>query len=110
MKQKIYGCALMIIIYVLMISCQPKTSSQSESSGTDTSWALLPFIKVDSVNPILNAGNNEFHCPVLKRSVNWEEKDVFNPPQLYVTEKCIYCTVPKTKLENMLVHHALDWP
>jgi beta-1,2-mannosidase len=79
MKQKIYGYALMIIIYVSMISCQPKTSSQSESSGADTSWALLPFIKVDSVNPILNAGNNEFLCPILKRSVNWEEKDVFNP-------------------------------
>jgi beta-1,2-mannosidase len=79
MKQKISDYALMIIIYVLMISCQPKKTSQSESSGTDTSWALLPFIKVDSMNPILNAGNNEFHCPVLKRSVNWEEKDVFNP-------------------------------
>lgn len=79
MKQKTYSYALMIIIYMLMISCQSKTSSHSEFSGTDTSWALLPFIKVDSVNPVLIAGNNEFYCPVLKRSVNWEEKDVFNP-------------------------------
>ena len=81
MKQKIYGFpfSLMVSIYLLMISCQPKTSTEVKSSESDSSWALLPFIKVDSVNPILTAGDNEFVCPVLKHSVKWEEKDVFNP-------------------------------
>lgn len=102
MKQKIYGYALMIIIYVLMIRCQPKTSSQSDSSVTDNSWALLPFIKVDSVNPILNAGNNKFHCPVLKRSVNWEEKDVFNPAAV-VREGKVYLLY---RAEDKIGKHA----
>lgn len=40
---------------------------------------MLPFIKVDSVNPILVAGSNTFQCPILKKEIKWEEKDVFNP-------------------------------
>jgi predicted GH43/DUF377 family glycosyl hydrolase len=34
---------------------------------------------VDSINPILSAGNGKFICPILKKEVLWEEKDVFNP-------------------------------
>jgi predicted GH43/DUF377 family glycosyl hydrolase len=40
---------------------------------------MLPFIKVDSVNPVLLAGNNTFTCPILRKEVKWDEKDVFNP-------------------------------
>jgi predicted GH43/DUF377 family glycosyl hydrolase len=81
MKQKIYGypVALMVFIYIVMIGCQPKSSTQIESPGSDTSWAMLPFVKVDSVNPVLTAGDKEFICPVLKQSVKWDNKDVFNP-------------------------------
>jgi predicted GH43/DUF377 family glycosyl hydrolase len=45
----------------------------------NTSWALTPFVKVDSVNPILTAGNSKFVCPILQHEVMWDEKDVFNP-------------------------------
>jgi beta-1,2-mannosidase len=45
----------------------------------DTTWALLPFVKVDSANPILSAGEGKFICPILKKEILWEEKDVFNP-------------------------------
>jgi predicted GH43/DUF377 family glycosyl hydrolase len=45
----------------------------------DSSWAMLPFIKVDSVNPVLTAGNLTFQCPILNQTIKWEEKDVFNP-------------------------------
>ncbi|MDQ2656259.1 MAG: glycoside hydrolase family 130 protein [Bacteroidota bacterium] len=45
----------------------------------DTAWAILPFNKVDSVNPVLLPGDREFICPVLGKTVRWEEKDVFNP-------------------------------
>jgi predicted GH43/DUF377 family glycosyl hydrolase len=34
---------------------------------------------VDSVNPILKPGNGSFTDPILKKTVLWEEKDVFNP-------------------------------
>lgn len=45
----------------------------------DSSWALLPFTKADSVNPILVPGENLFTCPVIKKTISWEAKDVFNP-------------------------------
>ncbi|HLY70337.1 MAG TPA: glycoside hydrolase family 130 protein [Puia sp.] len=42
-------------------------------------WALIPFVKIDSVNPILKPGNNSFECPVRNEKIYWEEKDIFNP-------------------------------
>jgi predicted GH43/DUF377 family glycosyl hydrolase len=42
-------------------------------------WALLPFEKIDSLNPILQPGDGEFVCPVRGQSIKWENKDVFNP-------------------------------
>lgn len=45
----------------------------------DSTWALLPFNKLNEVNPILQASDGVFICPILKQEVKWEEKDVFNP-------------------------------
>ncbi|MES2373910.1 MAG: glycoside hydrolase family 130 protein [Bacteroidota bacterium] len=42
-------------------------------------WAMLGFVKNDSVNPVLSAGTNTFMDPIWKKKVAWEEKDVFNP-------------------------------
>ena len=47
--------------------------------AADSTWAILPFHKVDSVNPVLLAGDGEFRCPITGRMLKWEEKDVFNP-------------------------------
>lgn len=63
---------VLLVAIVILFACQPK-----KEIATD--WAILPFTKVDSVNPILNAGVGEFVCPILKQKVKWEEKDVFNP-------------------------------
>lgn len=52
-----------------------KDSVMSDS----TNWALLPFVKTDSVNPVLTPGIGTFMDPILKKKVAWEEKDVFNP-------------------------------
>lgn len=49
-----------------------------KESNTPT-WSVTSFMKVDSVNPILTAGNNKFICPILNQEVLWDEKDVFNP-------------------------------
>src|ERR1700755_3105133 len=45
----------------------------------DPSWALLPFTKADTQNPVLIPGRNIFIDPVTRRQVSWESKDVFNP-------------------------------
>jgi predicted GH43/DUF377 family glycosyl hydrolase len=42
-------------------------------------WALLPFNRIDSVNPVLKPGKGSFIDPILKTKVLWEAKDVFNP-------------------------------
>jgi predicted GH43/DUF377 family glycosyl hydrolase len=60
-----------------------KSSAEEKLTTTDPAWALLPFTKVDSVNPILLPDSSqEFFCPVRKQKIKWEEKDVFNPAAL----------------------------
>jgi predicted GH43/DUF377 family glycosyl hydrolase len=62
----------------LLASCTGQQQSTSASGASV--WALLPFAKVDSVNPILGPDASlEFTCPVRRQRVKWSEKDVFNP-------------------------------
>lgn len=63
---------------LLLFACSPQKKDQL-GEIKDTTWAILPFMKVDSLNPILAAGDGKFFCSILKKEVNWEEKDVFNP-------------------------------
>lgn len=43
-------------------------------------WVLEPFKKNNDVNPIMTPDpRSEFFCPVQRKSLRWEEKDVFNP-------------------------------
>jgi predicted GH43/DUF377 family glycosyl hydrolase len=53
--------------------------SVATPNAADAGWALLPFTKVDSVNPVLQPGTGSFQDPIRKEKVSWEEKDVFNP-------------------------------
>lgn len=70
MKQLIPFFALL-----LFAACTPKTDQEE-----NTSWQLGPFVKTDSLNPVLEPlAHTTFYCPVRKDTVRWEEKDVFNP-------------------------------
>ncbi len=65
---------------MLFFSCNNATKPVDEEKAGPKSWELIPFTKVDSVNPVLLPdGNTSFNDPILKRIVKWEEKDVFNP-------------------------------
>ena len=70
-------------IVTLLAGCQGpagKPGPGEDTATTDSvSWALLPFVKVDSVNPVLQPGVGTFTDPIWKKPVAWEEKDVFNP-------------------------------
>lgn len=82
MKQKTnWPCSLfcLLTLTLTMLGCQRKDTSSEPSTANDSSWAMLSFIKTDSVNPILLPGTNSFSCPIRKTQVLWEEKDVFNP-------------------------------
>jgi beta-1,2-mannosidase len=69
------------LVLLAAVQCQSPRERESEIAlKTDSiPWAMLPFTKVDSVNPVLRAGSNMFTCPILKRKISWDEKDVFNP-------------------------------
>lgn len=56
-----------------------KTAVVQDSLESTYDWALLPFKKVDSANPVLTPGANNFLCPVRNENIAWEQKDVFNP-------------------------------
>lgn len=52
----------------------------AEPSSASPDWALLPFTKVDSVNPVLQPDSTStFTDPIRNAPVTWEAKDVFNP-------------------------------
>lgn len=81
MQRKPTVLALVTTAALAVAACQGAREERSDVplSSRDTSWALLPFQKVDSVNPVLTPSDGEFVCPILHHSVRWEEKDVFNP-------------------------------
>jgi len=55
------------------------TAPADAMSDSSADWAILPFTKVDSVNPVLIPGTGSFADPIRKEKIAWEEKDVFNP-------------------------------
>jgi beta-1,2-mannosidase len=57
------------------------------NQGPDSAWGLLPFVKLDSVNPILAPGPGQFRCPVRGAVVRWEEKNVLNPAVVVKDQK-----------------------
>src|ERR1700733_514321 len=70
------------IIGCINFSCNNPTqdsATNNAENNTDRLWALIPFVKIDSVNPIMRPGNNSFVCPIRKEKIFWEQKDVFNP-------------------------------
>jgi predicted GH43/DUF377 family glycosyl hydrolase len=70
----------LLLLTLYIINCKTEKNNLINTTDLqDTAWGLLPFTKVDSVNPILVPGQNKFNCPILKQEVFWDEKDVFNP-------------------------------
>lgn len=69
---KLYFLAILL---AFLYSCQPKPAKDVAVAN----WQIGPFVKVDSVNPILGPLNTKWYCPVRQDSVSWEAKDIFNP-------------------------------
>lgn len=62
----------LFILSICLAACENKTEQQD--------WQLTPFVKQDTDNPILTANDTTtFDDPILKRTINWEAKDVYNP-------------------------------
>ena len=73
-----FTCCLLIPFFI--ISCAGRDAIESPPHNSDSSWALLDFIKADSLNPILVPDSTQsFQCPIAKKTVHWEERNVLNP-------------------------------
>ncbi|MDZ7608758.1 MAG: hypothetical protein U5K79_24945 [Cyclobacteriaceae bacterium] len=64
---------LAIAVWTFIISCNEKQTYTADD------WQIGPFVKVDSLNPILGPQDTRWFCPMRQDTVAWEEKDVFNP-------------------------------
>lgn len=81
MQRKATLTSSLFLGFILFTACQSSKENTMENlnDAADTTWAILPFNKVDSVNPVLLPGDGQFICPVRGNIIKWEEKDVFNP-------------------------------
>ena len=80
---------LALLITVLFFSsCRNTVKNQTTSSDStkNKDWTMLPFIKVDSANPVLVPGSNTFFDPMWKKQIAWENKDV-----------CVQHSVPRRR-------------
>jgi predicted GH43/DUF377 family glycosyl hydrolase len=68
-----------IILLLLVLSSCNHFKRHMEDNVAPDSWALMPFVKADSSNPILMPDTSSFYDPVWKKRIAWEKKDVFNP-------------------------------
>ena len=75
MKIRIIALALLILT-----GCNYSVQKDTSVAEITNKWALLDFVKADSINPILNPSSDQiFFCPINKKEVRWEERNVLNP-------------------------------
>src|SRR5882672_6993374 len=69
--------AYLLLFTFFLLTCK---SVDKQVDNTKRQWAMLNFIKVDSLNPILKTSpDSYFNCPISKKSIKWEERNVLNP-------------------------------
>ncbi|MBK7132848.1 MAG: glycosidase [Bacteroidales bacterium] len=79
--------------YILLISlvlsgCKNSTSADKPALTDPENWAMTGFEKADTINPILNPSSLQlFNCPVSKKEVKWEERNVLNPSAIAKDDK-----------------------
>lgn len=71
---------------LFLVGCNPKNDRNpkdiysAETSTLSEKWQIGPFTKIDNSNPVLTpSSKGVFYCPLRRRNIRWEIKDVFNP-------------------------------
>lgn len=67
-----------MLMLICFVACKTQQKQVSTADNLLREW-LLPFSKLDSVNPVMKPGNLKFFCPVLQKEIKWEAKNVYNP-------------------------------
>jgi len=74
MPKNLWLSALLIVL----LGCSNGNQNFNVNDSA-ANWAMLDFVKSDSLNPVLQPGSNSFLDPMTNRTVAWESKNVFNP-------------------------------
>ncbi len=68
------------LLVLFSIGCTKNIQQKPLEIKTVESWPMLNFVKIDSLNPILEPSTNLlFACPISKKNIQWEERNVLNP-------------------------------
>lgn len=72
--------AIILLTLLILSGCNTGTLQDKSKTEIVKDWTMLDFVKADSINPILEPSFNQvFFCPVSKKEVRWEERNVLNP-------------------------------
>lgn len=75
MKHK--NSILSLALVALLGACSTQKSDSSQINSPE--WALGPFERPATGNPIISPLGNTFNCPMHGEGMKWEESDTFNP-------------------------------
>jgi beta-1,2-mannosidase len=80
MVKKIFNNAGIAVLFAATaITCTSRQKTVDKATAAP-GWAMLNFVKVDSVNPILTPSAGEtFLCPLSKKRIAWGGRNVLNP-------------------------------
>jgi predicted GH43/DUF377 family glycosyl hydrolase len=78
MIPKVLNHCIAVCAAACIISCNLSHHDDGTEKKADD-WALLPFEKTDSLNPVLSPDTSSFIDPIWQKRIAWEQKDVFNP-------------------------------
>ena len=71
---------LILIICTSLYNCKENSRDANIIQEINSTWMFPEFVKVDSLNPILNPSSElSFMDPITKKSAKWEERNVLNP-------------------------------
>ncbi len=71
---------IIVLFFLISSGCLHIPQKDKSETGPADDWALLGFVKADSINPILKPSTDQLYfCPLNKKEIRWEEKNVLNP-------------------------------
>ncbi|WP_298302195.1 glycoside hydrolase family 130 protein [Hydrotalea sp.] len=79
---KPYKKIIVAVSFFAGISLQLSSYGLLAQSSQHNEWALLPFIKANTYNPVLLPGHLSFTDPVSHTPIYWEAAHVFNPAMI----------------------------
>lgn len=76
------------LLLIISLSCKESIIEIKKEVKKSDDWALLDFVKADSINPILKPTLSlNFDCPLNKKEILWEERNVLNPSAIVKDDK-----------------------